>query len=117
MFLDRNRADSDSLTICTFVFMPCRILLTLRLKSWEPFEIGIAWLVVVLNDDQPSFYTNPLGPQPRGLTFVFFFFSMLRIVSPASRFTSTGLLGKVAASTHNTPHTSSVVSSVQCAVC
>ena len=42
---------------------------------------------------------------------------MLRIVSPASRFTSTGLLGKVAASTHNTPHTSSVVSSVQCAVC
>ena len=35
---------------------------------------------------------------------------MLRIVSPASRFTSTGLLGKVAASTHSTPpHTSSVV--------
>ena len=33
---------------------------------------------------------------------------MLRIVSPVSRITSTGLLGKVTASTH-TPHTSFVV--------
>ena len=46
---------------------------------------------------------------------------MLRSVSPVSRFTSTGLLGKVAASTHsNTPHTTSSVlasiSSVQCGV-
>lgn len=41
-----------------FLAMPY-ILLTLRLKSWEAScEIGIAWLVAVLNDDQPSFFYN-----------------------------------------------------------
>lgn len=48
----------SSMFLFFFFAMPY-ILLTLRLKSWEAScEIGIAWLVAVLNDDQPSFFYN-----------------------------------------------------------
>ena len=52
------------------------------------------------------FWSNPLGPQPTGLILFSYFICCALFLQ------SMGLLGKIAGSTHNTPHNSSIVASI-----